>query len=80
MINAYSMIKKLEKFLEELRPALQYDGGDIEIVKVDVNRGAVHIRFTGACSHCAISDITLKQLIERQILQRFPKIKKVIPV
>ena len=74
------MKQEIEALLDELRPALNYDGGDIELIKIDTKNKTIHIRFTGNCSHCAISEVTLKHLVEKEIKKRFPKIKQVIPV
>ena len=74
------MKKEIEAILDSIRPALQYDGGDIELVKIDVKNKAAYIRFTGMCSHCSISEITLKHLVEREILKQCKSIRTVVPV
>lgn len=65
------------KILERVRPALQMDGGDLTLVDVDEKNGIVKISFQGACSHCGISDITLKHLIEQELRTALPEIKEV---
>ena len=65
------MKEKIEKALEFIRPALQADGGDIELVSVD--DGIVKVRLTGACGGCSMSQITMTQGVEQAI-------KKVIAV
>ncbi len=72
------MESKIQAALERIRPALQYDGGDLELVKIDTKRKEVHIRFSGACTHCSISEITLKHVIERELLKVSPKIRTVL--
>lgn len=55
--------------LEEIRPAIQMDGGDVELVDVDAD-GRVVVRLFGACTGCAMSQVTLKQGIENLLLSR----------
>ncbi len=72
------MKERVEAVLEEIRPALQADGGDVELV--DVIEGVVKVRLKGACSGCPMSTITLKQGIERLLKERLPEVKEVIAV
>ncbi|OGY89230.1 MAG: hypothetical protein A3B30_00130 [Candidatus Komeilibacteria bacterium RIFCSPLOWO2_01_FULL_52_15] len=74
------MKKKIESILARIRPALNFDGGDIELIKIDAKNRAVFIRFTGMCSHCSISEITLKHLVEREIKRSFPSIATIVAV
>jgi len=69
------MKEKLEKSLNKIRPALQADGGDVELV--DVVDGVVKVRLTGACGGCPMSQMTLKMGIERQLRKDVPEIKSV---
>jgi Fe-S cluster biogenesis protein NfuA len=69
------MREKIEKALQEIRPALQADGGDVELV--DVENEIVKVRLTGACGGCPMSQMTLKQGIERHIKKTVPEIKSV---
>lgn len=69
--------QRLDEILDRIRPALERDGGDLELVKFDKKNGVVDIRFQGACAHCPISDFTLKNLIEQEIMQSMPEIKEV---
>ncbi len=73
-------LDKLNKILDEIRPALQRDGGDLDLVEYDSKEGVVKIHFTGACAHCPLSDVTLHHLIEHRIKEDMPEIKKVIAV
>ena len=71
------MREKVEKVLEEIRPALQADGGDIELVDVDEEHGVVKLRLTGACAGCPFSTMTLQMGIERVLKQKVPEVKRV---
>ncbi|NOQ18231.1 MAG: NifU family protein [Dehalococcoidales bacterium] len=72
------MKERVEAVLEEIRPALQADGGDVELV--NVTEGVVEVRLKGACSGCPMSTMTLKQGIERLLKERLPEVKEVIAV
>lgn len=72
------MKEKVEKALESVRPALQVDGGDIELVSVEGN--IVKVRLTGACGGCPMSQMTMTQGVEKAIKKAVPQIKKVIAV
>lgn len=69
------MIEKVEAVLEKIRPMLQSDGGDVELVSVE--EGIVNLRLIGACGSCPSSTITLKLGIEQAILKELPEIKGV---
>ncbi|HHF56289.1 MAG TPA: NifU family protein [Thermoplasmatales archaeon] len=71
------MREKVEKVLEEIRPALQADGGDVELVDVDEEHGVVKLRLTGACAGCPFSTMTLQMGIERVLKQKVPEVKRV---
>lgn len=63
------------KALEKIRPLLQRDGGDIELV--EVSDGVVKVRLTGACKGCPMSQMTLKQGVEKLLLKEVPGLKEV---
>jgi len=67
--------KLVEQDLEKIRPMLQRDGGDIELV--EVNDGVVKVRLTGACKGCPMSQMTLKQGVEKLLLKEVPGLKEV---
>lgn len=67
--------KKVQKALAEIRPRIQADGGDIELVAVE--KGIVKVRLQGACSGCPMAALTLKQGVERFIKQKVPEIQSV---
>lgn len=69
------MKEMVEKVLGEIRPNLQADGGDIELV--DVVDGVVKVRLKGACAGCPMSQMTLAMGVERVLKQRIPEVKKV---
>lgn len=64
--------------LELVRPSLQADGGDVELVKVD-DKGEVTVRLTGACNGCPLSALTLANGIERILRDRVPGVTHVVP-
>jgi Fe-S cluster biogenesis protein NfuA len=68
----------VEKALDEIRPALQADGGNIELVKVEGND--VHLRLVGACAGCPGAQMTLRMGVERVLRKKFPDLGQVIPV
>ena len=72
------MRDKVEIILNQIRPTLQADGGDVELV--DVNEGIVSVKLTGACSGCPMSAITLKNGIERLLKEQISDIKEVVAV
>ena len=69
------MKESVQKALEKIRPALQADGGDVELI--DVIDGVVKVRLTGACGGCPMSQMTLKMGVERILKQQIPEIKRV---
>lgn len=73
------MQEQVEKALDKIRPALQRDGGDVELIEVGED-GVVKVRLTGACGGCPMSTITLKQGIERVLKQEVAEVKEVVAV
>ena len=69
------MREKVEEILKQLRPSLQADGGDVELV--DVVDGVVKLRLKGSCAGCPMSQMTLAFGIERVLKEKVPEIKKV---
>ena len=68
--------EKVEEVLGKVRPMLQRDGGDVELVDVQ-DDGIVKVKLTGACSGCPMSTMTLKNAIEETIKKEVPEIKAV---
>jgi len=67
--------ERVAKALEELRPRLQADGGDMELLGVD--NGIVKVRLKGACAGCPMSTITLKMGVEQYLKKKIPEIVRV---
>jgi Fe-S cluster biogenesis protein NfuA len=72
------MKEKVEAALAKIRPALQADGGDVELVGVD--DGVVKVILKGACAGCPMSTMTLKSGIERILKEEIPEVKEVVAV
>lgn len=71
------MKERVEAAISKVRPALQADGGNVEVVEVSPD-GIVKVRLTGACGSCPMSQMTLKMGIERAIKQEVPEVKEVV--
>jgi Fe-S cluster biogenesis protein NfuA len=71
--------EKVEEALKQVRPALQRDGGDIELVSVEEN-GTIKVRLKGACGACPMSTMTLKMGVEKYLKQHLPEVKEVVQV
>jgi Fe-S cluster biogenesis protein NfuA len=72
------MREKVEQALAEVRPALQADGGDVELVDVTPD-GIVKVKLTGACHGCPMAEMTLRQGIENHLKERVPEVTSVVP-
>jgi Fe-S cluster biogenesis protein NfuA len=68
---------KIEKVLDEIRPMLQSDGGDIEFIRATED-GIVQVRLHGACGDCSNSMMTLKRGIERIVIEQVPEVREVV--
>ncbi|MCK9573295.1 MAG: NifU family protein [Candidatus Omnitrophica bacterium] len=68
--------EKVENALKGIRPALQADGGDVELVEV-TEEGVVKVRLKGACGCCPMSTYTLKMGIEQRLKEEIPEVKSV---
>jgi Fe-S cluster biogenesis protein NfuA len=73
-----AMREKVELALAKIRPMLQADGGDVELV--DVSQGVVKLKLKGACAGCPMSVMTLKQGIEQVLKEQIPEVKEVVAV
>ena len=69
----------VEKALEEIRPFLQSDGGDISLVSID-NGSSVKVKLEGACVGCSVNQMTLKSGVEMTIKKYAPQIEEVVNV
>ena len=72
------MREKIQAAIDRVRPALQADGGDVELV--EVKDGVVSVRLIGACGGCPMATMTLKSGIERTIREEVPEVKEVVAV
>jgi len=68
--------EKVEEALDKVRPSLQADGGDVELVDVDED-GVVKVKLQGSCAGCPMSQMTLKMGIEKILKQNIPEISRV---
>ena len=71
------MKERVEVVLDEIRPMLKADGGDVELI--DVSNGVVKVRLQGACAGCPMSQMTLRNGIERVLKERIPEVQSVVP-
>ncbi len=69
------MKEKIQKALDKIKPMLQADGGDVEFV--DYKDGVVKVRLQGACAGCPMSQMTVKNGIEKMLKQEVPEVKSV---
>ncbi|MBN1856388.1 MAG: NifU family protein [Dehalococcoidia bacterium] len=74
------MRDKVIATLNEIRPALQADGGDVELVDVDEKDGKVSVRLTGACGTCPMATMTLRFGVEKILKEQIPEVKEVVTV
>lgn len=73
------MKERIEKALEKIRPMLQADGGNVELIEVTAE-GVVKLKLTGTCGCCPMSQMTLKMGVERIIKQEVPEVKEVVAI
>jgi Fe-S cluster biogenesis protein NfuA len=71
-------LTKLQGIMDLMRPAVQADGGDLVLVRADVETGVVEVQLQGACSSCAISSATLSGGVERILKERLPWVTEVV--
>jgi Fe-S cluster biogenesis protein NfuA len=71
---------RVREVIETIRPLLQADGGDIELVDVEESTGRVSVRLQGACRGCPGAVMTLKMGVERHLKQKVPEVTEVVPV
>jgi len=74
-----AMEEKVKKALDQIRGSLQADGGDVKLISVGED-GIVKVKLVGACAGCPMSQMTLKQGIERYLKQQIPEVKEVVSV
>lgn len=71
------MKDRVEQALDLIRPALQNDGGNVELVDVDEDNGIVKVKLVGACGSCPMSQMTLRMGVERVLKEQIPEIVEV---
>ena len=77
IIRGVIMKEKVEKVLDEIRPMLMRDGGNVELVSID--GGVVKVRLQGACAGCPMSQMTLRNGIEKVLKEKIPEVTAVVP-
>ncbi len=71
---------KIKKILDQIRPSLRMDGGDVSFIGFDEKSGVLKVSLIGQCAHCPMASITLKQGIEAEIKKKIKQVKKVMAV
>ncbi len=71
------MKERVQQVIDQIRPSLQADGGDVELVDITED-GVVKVRLTGACHGCPMSQMTLKMGIEKYMKKQIPEVKEVV--
>jgi len=79
IMTSIELRKNVEKALEEIRPFLQSDGGDISLISI-TDDTSVKVRLEGACVGCSVNQMTLKSGVEMTIKKHAPQIQEVISV
>lgn len=72
-----SAVDKIKKIIEQIRPSLQMDGGDVQFVDFDIKSGLLKVELMGHCAHCPMSAITLGQGIKAEIMRSVPEVREV---
>ena len=78
-MTAHELTKKVEEALDEIRPFLQGDGGDISLVSIEEGK-VVNVQLQGACVGCSVNQMTLKSGVEMTIKKYAPQIEKVVSI
>jgi len=71
-----NMVEEVEEVIEKIRPGLQADGGDVELINI-TDEGIVEVKLKGACDGCPMATLTIKNGIERTLKEEFPELKEV---
>jgi len=78
-VSGSNLKDQVSTAIDKIRPMLQADGGDVELVDVD-DQGVVSVRLQGSCAGCPMSQITLKNGIEKHLKEHVPAVKEVVSV
>ena len=76
-MNSEEIIKQIKSILDQVRPYLLADGGDIEFVRYEDEIGVVEVRFLGQCAQCPMQMMTLRAGVERWLLAGIPSLKRI---
>ncbi len=79
-VKASDFNDQVQAVIQKIRPLLQQDGGDIELVSTDEATGKVNVRLQGACSGCPSAHMTLKMGVERHLKEKIPAVTEVIAI
>ena len=71
-----NIVEQVEEVIEKIRPGLQADGGDVELINI-TDDGIVEVKLKGACDGCPMASLTIKNGIERTLKEEFPELKEV---
>jgi len=71
------MKNEINKILDKIRPMLQADGGNVELIEIDEKKGLVKVRLTGVCSHCPMAEMTFNHGIKEVLKREVKGVKKV---
>ena len=74
------MTQRVQAVIDHIRPLLQADGGDIELVGIDESTGVVSVRLQGACRGCPSAAMTLKMGVERHLRDKVPEVAEVVAI
>lgn len=80
MSETRTLAERVGEVIGRIRPYIQADGGDIELISVQPDTGKVEVKFHGACRGCPMSAMTLKMGVERHMKEQVPEIKEVVSV
>lgn len=75
--SAEAIVDKIKKVIDQIRPSLQMDGGDVQFIDFNAESGLLKVELIGHCAHCPMSTVTLKQGIEAEIMRTVPEVKEV---
>lgn len=76
-VTVESALDQIEEILDDIRPAVRADGGDIQLVSFDPESGRVEVRLVGACYDCPMSTATLRAGIEQHLCHALPMVHSV---
>jgi len=75
-----SITQRVQGVIDQIRPLLQADGGDIELASIDEETGVVSVRLQGACKGCPGAAMTLRMGVERHLKEKVPEVSEVVAV